>query len=725
MDVRIEAVRLEGAGWRVQITDEAGAVSAARELSSCETETGVFPLPPKVEVDAMPAAAPHRALCEGNAQKLEELWVQLETQAPAAGTVEAFSGYLLAVLFGDALWASIVEKAGADPIRLGVVIRADDHDWNRLPWEMMHLPWASPGTSNGKPRPKVALRRVVESQARAPDKLELPLKVLFVVGTDLKDPQIRAGAEYLGLLRRLEAKGVKLHSRILIEASTQAIKEAIEELTPSVIHFICHGGISGGEGHLTLRADDDPAKERRCSPAQLFTAMTTPTFTPPVVLLNACRMAGSPGGAGMLPFAATLVRSGIPLVVGMGGRIADAACRLFTRRFYEALIEGAAVDQAAAEGRRAGLMGMTDAHTRIDWALPVLFTGSSVAPQVPIADGDKAATIEQISRKFRSGMQPEAFCDRLEVIDAYQSIVRAHRARRGPWVLALAVLDDKASLEKGPRYGMTRSLKELASRAVYDGYLPCLLSKFQPATEIELACAIVAQLNGVRRYFKKSKLPSQEVEKLRQIAEGAAGVGLDPQVEEAIQEDARKRPQSGLVAALRVDLECIAKDAGRTPLLLLDEVHKWGDCVDWLVRDLLGCTHDEPGLSADDAWYPIVFTCNTRLLEAGHATACEKLKDVLEGFWDHVRHVELGVFQGAAELLAYNQFLLDRREPLIARDRQKVEQFMAAVVQGVPRNFLEAKLEGGLMALRIAGVIEPADDQEALKAGLKREATGQ
>src|ERR1700760_573508 len=69
--------------------------------------------------------------------------------------------------------------------------------------------------------------------------------------------------------------------------------------------------------------------------------------------------------------AAALVSAGVPMVVGMSGEVADSACRLFTRRFYEALLQGESVAAATAEGRRAGLTGADPYHT-VDWAFPSL-----------------------------------------------------------------------------------------------------------------------------------------------------------------------------------------------------------------------------------------------------------------------------------------------------------------------------------------------------------------
>ena len=93
-------------------------------------------------------------------------------------------------------------------------------------------------------------------------KAAVGLQVLFVVGSDPADPEIQAGMEYLGLVRRLDHAGISFHSRVLLRASSERVKAAIKSFKPSIVHFICHGDFDDQKvGFLRLTKQDDTKKQ--------------------------------------------------------------------------------------------------------------------------------------------------------------------------------------------------------------------------------------------------------------------------------------------------------------------------------------------------------------------------------------------------------------------------------------------------------------------------------
>src|SRR4029077_1438076 len=68
--------------------------------------------------------------------------------------------------------------------------------------------------------------------------------------------------------------------------------------------------------------------------------------------------------------AATLVRSGTPAVVAMQYEITDGAAKEFSRAFYEAVVDGSAVDVAMSEARKSVSVAI---NNTLEWGTPVLY----------------------------------------------------------------------------------------------------------------------------------------------------------------------------------------------------------------------------------------------------------------------------------------------------------------------------------------------------------------
>src|SRR6202011_1760925 len=121
-------------------------------------------------------------------------------------------------------WKAITSAMPVGPIELELEFSPDDEKLNRLPWEMMMAPGGTPLTAFSDPNRRIAITRVLQcNDLPAEHAIELPLRVLFVVGAQLDDA-LRPGTEYLALLRDFNmgpqaAPSAALHAKLLLEAT--------------------------------------------------------------------------------------------------------------------------------------------------------------------------------------------------------------------------------------------------------------------------------------------------------------------------------------------------------------------------------------------------------------------------------------------------------------------------------------------------------------------------
>ena len=448
--------------WRVTITPSAtiaGWAVPARDLEVAGTRgRGAFPLLPVA--DRPPATEPHAALCNGDLAALQS--AQTDIVSRRAATSEVYGRYLFETLIGTAAWNAIVSAAAASGARvaeLALEWPATDSDLHRLPWEMMRAPSAFLVASRV---PRIAITRVVAGTAAVASQLDLPPRALFVIGTAETDPDIRPGAELLGLLRQLKNQSRAVAPRVLERASPKRLRAVMESFKPQIVHFICHGDLDPkGRGFLELQADDDQPDPRRFGD-QLLIDLDVNGQLPQIVVLSACQSGAMLSGQQSAPLAAELVTGGVPIVVAMAGRVSDLACRLFTRRFGEAVIGGEPLLAATAEARRAPFAAGMPPHKSIDWAYPAVFVSAAVpAGYAPTPRPAAPDPTEIWVRSYGVDRQP-VFCGRQDILADFDRIV-------GPGDGGvLAVFGDS-------EFGKSRILLELTAGAIRNGHVPFLI----------------------------------------------------------------------------------------------------------------------------------------------------------------------------------------------------------------------------------------------------------
>jgi hypothetical protein len=690
--------------------------------------------------------------------RVDELFTRIASGRPAAGQVARFGRYLFDALLGKDLWEAVLKQAAGDLIELALDL--PDTDLQRLPWEAMHSGNTFLAAEPGR---LVAVTRLVNGPPALRNPAQAPrirARVLFVVGASLKDPNLRPGAEYLGLLRRLEASGLGLSSHLLLEATAEDLEAAVKEFRPSVVHFIGHGEFSGGKPVLKLVDKDNTARFKDLDAEGLYGLLTPPGLKPEehpaAVVLNACYSAKAFGGpAGILPeerrtrtFAAVLVEMGIPLVIGMGGRVADPACRIFTQWFYKTLLKGDPI-QALAQARRAGHGQGTAPGDTIDWALTVLFRDPSVALAIG-PDAEVRSRVQRATGRLLDDLKrrPEAFCDRLPCLADHQELLASpgiERPRRPRRVMAIYE-DFEPSHKAMNKYGRTWLLQQIAIHAIQNGHIPCLLKvregDIRVETLIELANRVRIQSLETRKLFGVPRPPSFEILKLHGVQQGAPlPEPLHPDLDTIVKLEGARAHES-VRCALRLDLVRLREDvrsslfladgAGESAdldpqvLVLFDDLHSL--VAPSLIEDVLDSRFlDAAGFGEEADPIPVVVSfCrttleNTRMHQALLDFAAKR------AVIDH----SLAPFEPpASDRFPYEQYLLQRDPPLIPNATQEKEadvnsafKRIHSLVKGIPsqldqdriealvgfavdvRTFHEAKDEDYLNRLREGGLL--------------------
>jgi hypothetical protein len=640
--------------------------------------------------------------------------------------------FLFRALIGAETWAAIVTAAGPPTTVLELALRCEgDGDVLRgLAWELMH---DGDGFLALHPLRAVAVTRVVRPAGDQPELRQStrPPKVLFAIGADLDDPDpdIRAGTEFVGLLRALERRG-SIDFRLLERASPGRLAQAVQRFDPDVVHVISHGDLDeNGDGVLRLRGDGAEALPLAVGADVLGQALRADGRPAPLVVLSASH-GGSVGGPHAASLAAALVTAGVPVVIAMSGRVTDRACRLFTRIFGRTLIRGGPLAAAVIDGRRAAYLDGGPPGDTVDWALPALFVSDGVpegyAPVAPLAEGEQAPDLISV---FDLVADP-VFCGRREFFEDYERLLDP---AEGLQVLAVYTAQRVSGI------GKRRLLTELAARALGDGHVPVFVRPSEAAAPRTVRGLAVELLEAIRDVRENLGLdPPIDSRVLRRLCEGtqleaaAEGDEVDRQVAltellEAQRDDERPLNPAVLRIELAADLAALAQDVGQPSarvLVLLSGVDSWGDAREALFTTLL----TRHGLGTPAEPIPVVLSCALAdpLME-------EHRKDAAKGTrsgWMEFRQL-LPFREDGEDTLAYQWVLLHARPgfspPLsdhvyVPAGNGEWQKVLRARIKGIPGLMSDETFYQHVDTLALLGLLVADDDDEArLRAYLEQQ----
>ena len=691
MNVRIEA-SLAGSMWTFAYLDPAGAVFAPpRTLGSAPNGTPFLS-------PAECAALHHAAELAADQTGVQVSRARDRIARREQTNLRALGEYLFAVLLGEATWAAL--GGVAHRLELALPTTREGALLASLPWELCYRE----GTGYLAALPGLSLVRRVRGSATVP-RLESPMRVLFVVGASASDDRIRAGAEYLGVMRYLD--GITAH--LLLEATPDQVIRAVRHHRPFIVHFICHGGMAP-EPYLELRGDD--GQTVKASADALITALRADDGSlPAMVVLNACYTATGPTGAtdnnaGQVssPLAMQLIERGVAIVVGMAGAIADQACRLFARRLFEAIGEGRDFIAATADGRRFGLANQS--LTGADWAFATVFMSETASQSVPVVSNDHVAWRRSTNLVFRQETFP-SFCDRWKLWRLFDLLLSSggHQARELDHNEMRALLLRARDARK---LGKTRTLREFAVRGVRAGHV--VIHVTDDAMDRK-AAANPTQLVSLTDWRDLVVRAARTFAAGFQWAWAPAARASDAA---ELADELREILDSLLTLARQ---ECPNGAGERRLLLLVDNTQLLGGDLAKLLDSVLTLT----GLNA----HPDLRVVFTYTDGAGRETFASDLKAWRER-WSWAHEFELQPFEPGEASLAYQQYLLGWRapsgalRPLIARNAEQFSQLRTVLDQntsgGVPGLLTCPEVKAIISALETFGMLLPANDDDFLLA---------
>lgn len=260
-----------------------------------------------------------------------------------------------------------------------------------VPWEYLHTP-ELPGREGVflATHRKLWLTRYVPAGAQSgtPDRAPL-LSVLPVVA----NPDERLGkvdaTEVLGVISSLPGSRFRVVDP-LRDATKEALRKAVADNHPNVVHYVGHGKFDESEGLGKLALHDPAGRKTWVDENELAEIICPdPALAPLLVVLHTCEGGRADFTERFAGIGPRLIRRGVRYVVGMQYAVRPSTATAFSRALYSALSTDppASLDEAVQAGRSA--LGINDPQLL---GVPVLFQ-AEVDESAPAADRPPATPI--------------------------------------------------------------------------------------------------------------------------------------------------------------------------------------------------------------------------------------------------------------------------------------------------------------------------------------------
>jgi tetratricopeptide (TPR) repeat protein len=255
-----------------------------------------------------------------------------------------------------------------------VTIQSPDARILRLPWELLR-DRSGPLITAG-----ISIRRHVEQGVTpAVPQFALPLRVLYVIARPIDagfiDPRSSAGGVMDALAPLIEKGWVTVD--FVRPPTFEQLSRMLERGTYHLFHFDGHGFYEDKLGLGGLAFEDAAHKTHLVTARELGDLLNRRGIA--LAILDACRTGREIEAKAFSSVAAQLITSGVGSVVCMSYSVYVTAATIFTRRFYESLVNGQTVGAATRAGRESLMTSPNrssspdEKRDLKDWFLPLLY----------------------------------------------------------------------------------------------------------------------------------------------------------------------------------------------------------------------------------------------------------------------------------------------------------------------------------------------------------------
>ncbi len=272
-----------------------------------------------------------------------------------------------------------------------------------IPWEFLYDPGDAFFLSQSMYTPLV--RSLDLRSASPPRKLTLPMKVLGMASAPQGFPGLDVDDEREKLARALEpltSRGAVelewLDSATLAELDRRVGNP--DEL--HVIHYIGHGAYDDRTQSGILVLEDSTGGVHEVTGEELG-GLLRDERSLRLVVLNSCEGARTSHVDPFSGVASSLLRCGLPAVVGMQAEITDEAAITFSERLYTALAQGFPIDAALTQARKAIFAAGSD----VEFGTPVLFLRGENAQLFDVEGAEKLEELPVIELEPEPEPQPK------------------------------------------------------------------------------------------------------------------------------------------------------------------------------------------------------------------------------------------------------------------------------------------------------------------------------
>lgn len=296
-------------------------------------------------------------------------------ESPQMQAAKTFGTRLFESIFSGSVhdvYQDALRSAEQEGNSLRLLLRLSDvPELVNVPWEYIFDPSLERFLALSTDTPFV---RYLESPGQIfPFKVQLPLRILVMISSPRKYPQLDVEAEWnilndalADLIRRGQVSITRLEQPTLPVLQQQLRKEEYH-----VFHFIGHGTFSDFNEDGLLLLQDEQGAGAPVSGHYLGTLLHDEKSLR-LAVLNACEGARTSTSDPYAGTAQQLVLQGIPAVIAMQFEVSERTAVTFSNEFYRSLADNYPVDAALTEARKAIYTQGQD----IEWGIPVLYMRS-------------------------------------------------------------------------------------------------------------------------------------------------------------------------------------------------------------------------------------------------------------------------------------------------------------------------------------------------------------